>query len=353
MLKDLLSNLFTLSSIIGVDVALGNNTKLISSCKLQIKGTILSSSANHSELKSVLHFSKQCKAGPIAINVRGKGVLVRKIGQLNHLDQQAFHGILPNANLKDFYTQIFTDNEGSTVSLIRKVDADSLINEFESHGFTVIGFTLDGFNENEAYQVGFCFLIGDQSRRVQSTSIDLESLQVKSKAKLIGIGVLAGPALLLLLLTNFFVWDHYTSLVAGCKLQTVSSSVQVAKLRAMENRLQERTSMIKGVGWTAGLHYGYLTDRLLAKTPAQISIEEININPLNTKQAQGLLAPVYSNATTIITGNCTGAAELNDWLYVLKSGPKIANCTIHNYAINRDTGRGQFSITLQLSDDKL
>jgi hypothetical protein len=353
MLKDMFSNLFTLSSIIGVDVALGGTTKLISSCKLQIQGTILSSSANHSELRSVLHFSKQYKPGPVAINVRGKGVLVRKTGQLNQLDQQAFHSILPNANLKDFYTQVLKDNEGNTVSLIRKVDADALINEFESHGFTVIGFTLDGFNENEAYQVGFSCLIDDQSKSVHSTTIDLAALQIRAKAKLTGIGVLAGPALLLLLLLNFFVHDHYTSLVAACKLQTVSSSAQVARLRAVENRLKERTSMIKGVGWTAGLRYGYLTDRLLAKTPAQISIEQIAVNPLNPKQAQGLSAPLYSNATTVITGNCTGAAELNDWLFVLKSAPRIANCTIQNYAINRDTGRGQFSITLQLSDDKL
>lgn len=353
MLKNIFANLFTMSSVIGVDLEFAGEMTLISSCKLSIKGSMLSSSAAHSGLKSVLHFAKQYHGGAVVLNVRGKGVLVRALEQLDVLDQKALHRILPNANLGDFYHQLAQTPEGTTLALIRKKEADGLIEEFDVQGYSVIGFTLDGFSENAAYQAGFLFLAGDPAPEIQSTAITAAKLQAKAKATLRGVGLTAGPSLLILLLLNFFVFNHYTSLLANCTFRSNSSASQVNRIKAMESHLLEQTVLIKEVGWAAGMRYSNLADQLLAKMPAQIRLQEMAINPIDTRNALNTSQPSYRTSTVTFSGSCSNAAELNDWLFSLKSYRQVGDCSIENYAVNSDSGRGQFSIMIRLSDDKL
>lgn len=353
MLRALFSDLFRLRVLTGVDLRLlGDGQMNISYCSLRIKGDQLGVTGKSEGLKHVLHFSKQLKPGPIALHISGRGVLTKKLDRVEKLDQQVIHQLLPNANSNDFYVQHQQTADTSLVSLIRRKEADELMAAFDAQGFTVIALSLAAFTENAAYQAAFQVLVKPELVEAKSVELSKRRTEVFAKAKLMGIAMLAGPLLLVLLLLNFFLFTHYSNELQACSARSTTSAASILKYRVMEQRVGSRTAFIKQAGWTGGLDHSFMVDQLMADMPGQIKLNELAVNPIADKVAGSMAGTELSSNTVKISGSCSNAGVLNDWLFSIKANPWAAGCSIDNYVLNTEDGRALFSITITLGDDE-
>lgn len=353
MLKSWFTDLFRLRVLTGVDVQLlADGQMLINFCSMKIKGDQLSVTDKGEGLKNILHFSKQLKSGLVVLNLSGKGVLTKRMERIEKLDQQVINQILPNANAGDFYFQLAHEEGGSVVSLIRRKDADELMAGFSAKGFKVIALILNGFTENAAYQSAFQVLVTGELVEAKSPALTRRMQEAFAKARLTGIAAVSGTALLVLLLVNFFVYTNYADLLRDCAVRSNTSAAEISKYQSLETEVVGKTRFVKNVGWTGGLSPAFMVDQLLAGMPVPIKLNEFAINQQDQRISGSTAEALTVSKTIKISGSCSEASVLNNWLFGIRSNKWVGSCRIDNYQINNEDGRALFSITINLKDDE-
>lgn len=365
MLK-VLQGLMKLNALTGIEVHTEKDgQRLFHACTIRIAKQELSIENKQKGLKSVLHFAKNFKAGPVAIALNGKGIITKKIDKVAAVDQQIVNQILPNANPELFYFQHHINGDYSIISAVRRIDADELIGQFREQGFTVLSLSLgafalenamelkDGQLEQElslAYAVAFQTLLSDEPTEVAHQQIIAGRHQFFARTKLQGIGMLAAVAMLVLLLINFALFTYYTGQVQTLSAVSHVTATEIGKLKGQETDISKKTALIKAAGWTGGLNYAYIADQLLACMPLKMSLQELSINPLDEQQSRNKHENVYLTKMVKLSGACADASMLNNWIFALKSKDWVAGCKILNYSINQDDGMGSFAISVELKD---
>lgn len=367
MLKAMIQDLMTLNTLTGVQVHTEKDgQKLIHACTLKLSKAQLRFEHQHKGLKSVLHFAKNFKPGPIAIVLTGKGIITKKIDKVQGLDPQVLNQVLPNANADHFYLQHYSNEEYSFISAIRRSEADELMAAFREQGCMVLSLSLEAFvldNAMElkqgqlegellpAYAAAFQVLLGGAEGTyvaVEQQQLRVNRAQAFAKAKLKGIGLLAGLVLMVLLLLNFAGYSYYSAQVKQLSAASNSSTAEIGKLRGQEKDILKKTALIKAAGWTGGLNYAYLCDALLACMPAKMSLQEFSINPADEELSRARHEMVYQNRQVKVKGACRDASMLNNWIFAIRAKDWVEGCKILNYAINPDDGSGSFAIAVQL-----
>ncbi|WP_316812821.1 hypothetical protein [Pedobacter heparinus] len=369
MNKALLQDLMQLNTLTGVEVFTGKDgERVIHACTLKLGKAQLGFEHKHKDLKSVVHFAKNFKPGPVALVIRGKGLITKKMERVQGLDPQALNQVLPNANPEHFYFQHYDNGEHSFISAIRRSDTDELMAAFREQGFQVLSLCLDAFVLEEAmelkqgqleeelllaYAAAFQLLLGG----AHGNYIEVEQQQLRdnraqafAKAKLKGIGLLAGMVLLVLLLLNFSLFSYYSGQVKALSAASNISSTEIGKLKNQEKDIRKKTALIKAAGWTGGLNYAYLCDQLLACMPAKMSLQEFSINPPDEQLSRARHELVYQTRLVKVSGACRDASMLNNWIFAIKAKDWVEGCKILNYGINPDDGSGSFAIAIQLKD---
>lgn len=368
MLKELLQGMMRLNAVTGLEVYNGKDGALqLHACTIRILKQQLSFENKHMHLKSALHFAKNFKPGPLAVCLTGKGIITKKIDRITVLDQQVINQVLPNANPDHFYFQHYISGEHSFVSAIRRTDADELIAQFEAKGFFILSLSLsldafalegvlalkEGQLEPElslAYAAAFQLLLNPELTEIEHKGITFNRLQAFAKAKLKGIATVAGLVLLLMLLVNFMLFSYYSGQVRTLSAASNITATEVGKLKGLEKDINRKTALIRSAGWTGGLNYAYITDQLIACMPVDMSLQEFAVNPLDEQQSRNKHENVYLTKMVSVSGACSDASMLNNWIFAIKAKDWVRGCKILNYAINQDNGSGMFTISIQLKD---
>lgn len=353
---------FELGTLTGAEIRLGQEgVEAVQACTLQLSGDRLLIKDQHTGLKNITHFAKHVQPGPVAICLTGKGVLTKTIQSVQVIDQQAIGQVLPNANAADFYFQLESGNEHSVISLVRRSVADAVIKEFTDLGFQVVSLSLGMSNDIKmgsavkpelllAYHCAFGILLGQETATVAHAALEENKLQVFAKAKVMGIAAVFGSAVLVLLMVNFFLFSHYEREAGRLSLKRNRSGMQVKKFQQMESDIQQKTALVTNTGWTGGYPYAWLTDQLMAGRPAAVAISQLSINPLKVQKAVGSTAEIHETGKIRISGTCDKAATLNNWLFEIRSKDWVKDCGIQDYELNKESGKGQFTIDIQISD---
>lgn len=366
MLKEKLQALMKLNTITGVEMHTAKDgQRLLHACTIGIAKQQLSFGAKEKAMKSVLHLAKNFKPGDIALCLTGKGVVTKKIAQVQKVDQQVVNQVLPNANPEHFYFQHYQSGEYSFISAIRRTEADEVLAQFSENGFRVLLLSLDAFVlegamelkegllEPElqlAYAAAFQLLLAESPVEIEHQPLVFARQQALAKAKLKGIAMVSGLVLLVLLLLNFLLFSYYSGQVKSLSAASNITSAEIGKLRGQEKDISKKTALIKVAGWTGGLNYAYITDQLLACMPAKMSLQEFSINPPDELQSRSRHESVYLCKALKIAGSCADASMLNNWIFAIKAKDWVEGCKIMNYEINQDDGNGLFTIAVQLKD---
>jgi hypothetical protein len=359
---------FELRELTGLEIRLGaDGVEAVHACRLQLSGDRLSVTDQHEGLKNIAHFGKHYKAGPVALCLSGRGILVKKIQPVPAVDQHVIQQVLPNANIGEFYCQLENAaGEGraadhAVLSLIRKSVADPLIAALSALGFQVVSLRL-GHPPGEkagskikpelvpAYSAAFGVLLAQEHPEVENQELNENKIQVFAKAKVMGIAAVFGCALLVLLLLNFFLFTHYQAEAGKLTFRKTRSGQEVKKFQQMESGIARKTSLITSAGWTGGYPYAWLTGQLMTGRPAAVEITLFSINPLKAQALVTSREEVYETGKIRISGTCDKAATLNNWLFEIRAREWVKDCSIKAYELNKESGKGQFTIDIDISD---
>ncbi|HKG08717.1 MAG TPA: hypothetical protein VKB19_19765 [Pedobacter sp.] len=353
---------FELSKLTGIEINLGSEgVETVHACTLQISGDQLGIAAQNAGLKSIEHFAKNYKPGPVTLCLTGKGILTRQIAPVQVIDRQVISQILPNANAEEFYFQLYNSTEFSVVSLVRQSVADAVLAELERSGFQVLVLSLGSPDDDvpiaslrpeliPASQIAFQVLLGRTVAGVAIEQLKTNKLQAFAKAKVLGIAAVFGCILLVLLLINFFVFSHYQDAAGRLAIRRNQSGVEVKKFRQVESDIVQKTALITTAGWAGGYPYAWLTDQLMAGKPAVITISAFSINPLKAQKITDKREEVYENRKISISGSSDQAATLNNWLFEIRAKDWVSDCSIRDYELNKESGKGQFTIEIEIRD---
>ena len=359
---------FELRELTGLEIRLGaDGVDAVHACRLEISGDKLSVTDQHTGLKNIVHFGKHYKATPVALCLSGRGILVKNIQKVFAVDQKVIQQALPNANIQEFYYQLENEQingvEGdyAILSLVRKSVADPLIKELSALGFQVVSISLEhpmgkktsGKIKPElipAYSAAFGVLLGQEHPEVESPVLNESKLQIFARAKVMGIAAVFGCSLLVLLLINFFLFTHYQTEAQMLAFRKTRSGLEVKKFQEIESGIGRKTSLITSAGWTGGYPQAWLTGQLMVGKPVAIGISALSINPLKIQNLTSNREEIYETGKIRISGTCDKAATLNNWLVKIRAKDWVKDCSIIGYELDKQSGKGQFTIDIDIND---
>jgi hypothetical protein len=338
-----------------------------------------------------------------AVNISGKGVLQKLTQRIDHVDQNNFSKLLPNASLDDFYVQNFVSGDQSFISAIRKTEADKWISQVEKLGFVPLMLSLGPFSiqnvlpqlnfydttiifngntiqRNEqaqwlscqysagaiasfpvkvdsenideklllAYAAAFQLVLADKLDLVHadvSLLGDEFNKQLQHRKLKVHGSILLGFAFVLLLI-NFFLFSYLNS--ANAKLtEQVSRSAQTSNnIQEINAQITQKETLLKTLGWESGVNKSALIDQVASLLPPAITWKEAAIDPVDLSTSRAQKEITFTNRKIRILGNSEKIIPVNEWIARIKSRPWVKNVQLESYTFNSEVNTGQFIITI-------
>lgn|GEM_PF-1808085 len=327
---------------------------LLHACKISVFRDRLDILDKHTGLKNIGHFAKQYPVGPVALCLSGKGVIT-------------LQKMPPNANPDDFYIQYHQQEEVQYLSLMRRSEADQLIAELESYGFTVLSLSLGEFAATDialpeaildgdlrlAYGAAFQALVPDaEPVEVEAPVFTWKKEQAFAKVKLTRRALLFVLVMASLLIFNFILHLYYADKEHALAVKSRGTAVVAGQLKSTESEINRKVALIRSAGWTAGLNPAFILDRLIAGMPEQLTLQEFSLNPPKKDLKKLDAGLVYEKGLVEISGLCKEANALNNWLIAIKTYDWVQECKIKNYLVSAENGQGMFTVQVQLKDQE-
>jgi hypothetical protein len=397
--------LFNLSRVTGINLHIEKEGDItIDACEIEKTGkdlNILKTTLGLASIKQLAE--KNTSKATVALNITGKGVLIKKISKVDVLTGSVFLQVLPNANMDDFYVQNFVSGEQSYVAIIRKSEADKYISQIEEPGFQVLMLSLGPFpsdpilqqlnvyNEETLFN-GHRIVRDDQQnwqqyeykseyrspfplkidvekveeqivlpyasafqlimeRQLNAVHADADGVQakfqkVKENIQLKGYGVIFTMVLFGLLLSNFVASTWLTD-------ENDRMSVLVSKTQKSTNDLSSTVDSIKAkvqtlqlLGWDGGINKARLIDELASVMPEELTLSKIEVTPIDINQSRNLKTAVFNDRLIRITGSSAKIIPVNEWIQRVKSKKWVKDVQLESYSVNPETKSGQFTITI-------
>ena len=339
----------------------------------------------------------------VALNLTGKGNLIKQIEKTEEINHNNFSKILPNANISDFYVQNFISGEQSFVSVIRKSEADRWINQIIESGYVPLMLSLGPFpvqniilqlniygnaiifdghsivrNETTAwvnyhydktenapfpikaesevlpekllipYAVAFQLILQDKINLIIADVPELTNSFIKQvndkKFKVQGFILLS--VFFVLLLINFILFSSLNASNGKLTEQVSQTAQSTEDVQKVNEQVQQKEALLKILGYEGVINKSVLIDQIASLLPEEITWKEVAIDPidLNTSRIQKSVA-FYSRKIRI-TGISDKIIPVNEWIARIKTRPWVKNVQLESYAINSELETGQFVIVI-------
>jgi len=339
----------------------------------------------------------------IALNLSGKGILQKQIEKTENIDQANFNKVLPNGNFNDFYVQNFISGQFSFVSIIRKADADKLINQFSESGLNVLMLSLGPFpadhvipqlniyegnltfnghvvKRNEkgdwinyqysekavspfpikiesetiheklliSYAAAFQLVLTNQIDPVCANAEYLEdALQKKlaiNKLKVQGFIVLI--VLFVLLLANFIALSWLNSSNTALTNQASLYAQSTSTLQQLNEQVQKKEGLLHTLGWEDGINKSALIDQICSLLPEEIKLTEIAVDPVDQAGSRAEKSMVFRSRKIKITGVSDKIIPVNEWIARVKTRAWVKNVGLESYTYDNELNTGRFLVTI-------
>ncbi len=276
---------------------------------------------------------------PVSIVITGQGIINKKIAIEEGIkENQLIHKILPNANYKDFYLQnVELDSTHAYVSLARRDLIDKIWEELNSLKLEVVGCTFGPFcmsgilplisvdsrkddilkigaysitvkegnidlvqNANEPSEEGVCriaeekmearYITAYSSALVYFTQNGISPPEIptienalsnyieKRFFSMLSKGVLG--VFLIILLFNYFLFNHYFQKQNILESKLAGEKSLLGKYDTLKSALAEKQGFLEKMGFLGKPKTSFYADQLAKAVPAEITLNEMNINPL-------------------------------------------------------------------------
>lgn len=328
---------------------------------------------------------------PIVLVINGKGIIHKKVAVAeNDSLASILNKVLPNANVDDFYIQKQEINLSQNyISVVRKNIVDEILDELKKNNITnivscnigpflinnVLGLidkniisseflsfsnyklliredkinevqysdnlesvpikVGDDFIEGKLlvpFAAALSYFIGMPEGFVNSEKIDSikDDFKQKQKFQLFGWSLLIGTFLILLI--NYFVFNHYWEKSNEMNSKLVLNQSALKRYESLKAEYAQKEIFLEQNGLLESSRTSYFADRLAASLPASIQLLDMNIHPLKKKEASDISNALYFDTKIIkISGKCDRNTELNDWMKELETNNWIEKVKLIDY----------------------
>src|SRR3989344_4284910 len=343
---------------------------------------------------------------PVVLVINGKGIIHKKVATAENDSLAAvLNKVLPNANADDFYIQEQEINSSQNyISVVRKSSIDELLDELKKNNITNIvscnvgpflinnilglidkniisseflsfsNYKLliredkinevqnsdnlesapikvgDDFIEGKLlipFAAALSYFIGMSEGFVNSDKIDSikDDFKQKQKFQLFGWSLLIGT--FVVLLVNYFVFNHYWEKSTEMNSKLVLNQSALKRYESLKAEYAQKKIFLEQNGLLESSRTSYYADRLAASLPASIQLLDMNIHPLKKKEASDISNALYFDTKTIkISGKCDRNTELNDWMKELEANIWIEKVKLVDYKQANAKDDGVFFIEI-------
>lgn len=345
---------------------------------------------------------------PIVLVINGKGIIHKKVAATENDSLPAvLNKVLPNANADDFYIQKQEINSSQNyISVVRKNIVDEILDELKKNNITnivscnigpflinnVLGLidkniisseflsfsnyklliredklndvqysdniesapikVGDDFIEGKlliAFAAALSYFIGLPVGFVNSEKIDSikEDFKQKQKFQLFGWSLLIG--MFVVLLVNYFVFNHYWEKSNEMNSKLVLNQSALKRYESLKAEYAQKKNFLEQNGLLESSRTSYYADRLATSLPASIQLLAMNIHPLKKKEASDISNALYFDTKIIkISGKCDRNTELNDWMKELEANSWIEKVKLVDYKQANAKDDGMFFIEIRI-----
>lgn len=376
----------------------------LSVCRVKAQGKELTIQAQVTSLSTLAELQKHLPAGlPVAVNLSGKGVLIKQTEQLQEIHAGNFSKVLPNANPDDFYIQHFPSGSASFVALMRKAELEQWLTVLEAQQVHPLVVSLGPFvvqqimpqlnlygspvvfdghqierNEQQewtryrylpgasaafpvkaesekleekvvlAYAAAFQLVLARNlpliEAAVPQTAQRLKAALAGKKLQVWSYGLLA--ALFVLLLVNFGLFSYYSSANERLSLQAGQSAQTATDVAALAAQIKAKEDLLDTLGWEDGMNKAARLDRIAGLLPSGITWQSAAINPQDRMQKSEQKSARFLWRKIRITGEARRIADVNEWLIRIKLQQGIKDAQLQDYGYNSESDNGQFTVMI-------
>lgn len=341
---------------------------------------------------------------PLAVTLTGKGVLIKKTARLEDASAKSLQHLFPALKLEEFYVQHFAAGINSFVAIVRREIADAVMAVFKKQGAEVLMLSLGPFvvdqvipqlnaygdslkfdghelvlNETKewmeysysegiaanfplkidietipgeyllAYATAFQLILHDKLDLIEVVS---DELQQRFSALLAGMKFKRnGTAMVffffILLMVNFLVLSSYNSGNDRLMSKAGKQSYIFENRAKLEQEVKEKELLVKKLGWNKGYRYAFLCDQIGTTMPKDITLDELQINPLN-RSGIGLIKDVPLELGSIkIKGQTESVYAINGWMHELKQLSWVKDVQLEKFTADDQLQVQVFTILLK------
>ncbi len=362
--------------------------------------------ANIEQLSAKNTTSKKETKTPIALTIKGKGILIKSYTfEENEENIDWFSKLVPGAIASDFYIQIFGDENQKQVAFARKSLIDPILQEVENEGNVIIFFSLGSLalanlfslipqnNYHETWDAGnFTFNLAKDKQgiyKIISWQYAMQSHDLVIDTEIISantaityatglnallqpekgvensrfenareqtiydyafkkLGIIALVAILCIVLLNTVAFQYYFKKAQSLELSYAQTSIEMKEVEDMKQKLASKNAFLIQEGWSQSPKMSYYADCIAANVPQEISLTKLEIAEQDKKAERDKKEYKFDAKTIIVEGQTPNGNTLNDWLQVLKQQKFVSDAEIINYKLEETTQKGLFSILIKI-----
>lgn len=391
--------------VAGVEITLlGNHTSIINCIILEEKKGKAVIAACYYGIPNALDLgAKLPKNTPVALVINGKGVLHKK---LNTGTPDIPASILPGLNVNELLQKRTPLIDYDDVAIIKRKTAETIVSEFIQAGVAVVSLSL-GFqaaafigpllNQEEAvYALQYTLVFktntirsyevhtDDTQRNLvrpeiavgedyiasnllipyaaglhlisaglkEADTLGIAEINAKKeyllhakKLQVTGIGILS--LLFVLLLANFFLYNHYAGKQNEINTQIEFSQHRNTRFDSLRKTVLQQKDFLSAAGWLKDKRLvSYFADRIGATVPDSITLTGLIIHPARSVASYNSKQWFFAQDTILVYGTCTDPNFLDAWITSVSAIERIRQAKINSYIYKKQEETGTFTAEL-------
>jgi hypothetical protein len=152
---------------------------------------------------------------------------------------------------------------------------------------------------------------------------------------------------LMILLTNFTLNSYLTEKNQALEERYHNSYKYLSQIDSMETQIKEAEDFIKYLGIDKPSRFTFYADKIAAILPVDITLGNMQINPLDTKNSGSEL--LFLQDKIYISGTCHKVMSLNTWINAMNKLDWVKDISLKNYSKSEDKGNGVFEMIITLN----
>lgn len=166
--------------------------------------------------------------------------------------------------------------------------------------------------------------------------------KMKFKVRVVGVVILFMAAFSV----NEAVINYYDNQNKKLREQVKMSSLNNEMFQKTEIHVRTAEQNLMELGWAKGVSKAWLADQIGVSLPEAIVLDELIINPEESKDSEFAGKPVYKVGKIIVKGDTLIPESVNEWIQKLKKQPWVKDVVLNFFSDVNQEDKQKFVITI-------